>query len=145
MLLKPGRSGLLQQQAEVPGKQEVLWHAVQLPRSSPLAALERALLPRRAPFQLPVPNLGYTCMNKTLQQEHGVRTNRFRLLACSLPVFASAPSLHNRAVRPPTTPHCASATLRVTLCVTLCCACPACAVGAGRAAAAPLKRRGCPA
>ncbi|KAI3435923.1 hypothetical protein D9Q98_001981 [Chlorella vulgaris] len=76
LLLKPGRSGLLQQQAEVPGNQEVLWQAVQLPGSSPLAALETALLPRRAPFQLPVPNMGYTCMNKTLQQEHGVRTNR---------------------------------------------------------------------
>lgn len=91
LLLKPGRSGLLQQQAEVPGNQEVLWQAVQLPGSSPLAALETALLPRRAPFQLPVPNLGYTCMNKTLQQEHGVRTNRFRLLACSLPVFVLLP------------------------------------------------------
>ncbi|KAL4458568.1 hypothetical protein ABPG75_013433 [Micractinium tetrahymenae] len=32
--------------------------------------------PEQQPFQLPVPNLGYTCLNIQLQQRHGIRTNR---------------------------------------------------------------------
>ncbi|KAL4426553.1 hypothetical protein ABPG77_008411 [Micractinium sp. CCAP 211/92] len=32
--------------------------------------------PGEQPFQLPVPNLGYTCLNIQLQQQHGIRTNR---------------------------------------------------------------------
>lgn len=47
----------------------------------PLLALE-PLVPAAPPaaqpeFQLPVPNLGYTCMNTGLQQKYGIRTNRW--------------------------------------------------------------------
>lgn len=40
------------------------------------AAGSLALQPGEQPFQLPVPNLGYTCLNIQLQQRHGIRTNR---------------------------------------------------------------------
>lgn len=49
--------------------------AAPLPALAMPAALQPPL-PASQPFQLPVPNLGYTCLNLQLQQQHGYRTNR---------------------------------------------------------------------
>lgn len=58
----------------------------EVPLPSLLAAPEAAPappMPRPAahPLALPVPNLGYTCMNVELQQKYGMRTNR-RVACC---------------------------------------------------------------
>lgn len=53
-------------------------HAAPALAPPPALPAPPALVPWPAthPVPLPVPNLGYTCMNVELQQRHGVRTNR---------------------------------------------------------------------
>jgi hypothetical protein len=48
------------------------------PPAAQLQELEGHVLPslKAEPFRLPVPNLGYTCLNISLQQQFGIRTNR---------------------------------------------------------------------
>ena len=49
--------------------------------AAPAAAVSLQVQPLAQPFQLPVPNLGYTCLNIELQQRFGIRTNRWAAAA----------------------------------------------------------------
>lgn len=89
---QPGRPKLQPYDFQ-PGGQPLDWQAAGtagtlLPARAPLPLpvagsllalphLAAAAAPAAQPFRLPVPNLGYTCMNVQLQQSFGIRTNRW--------------------------------------------------------------------
>lgn len=79
------------------------------------------------PFRLPVPNLGYTCLNISLQQQFGIRTNR-----CGAPGDVPTSCVH-----PPLSSELSRA---IPLCLTV----PGPPSAAGPAGAARLKPRAWP-